>query len=216
MTCALSAPESGASARRSTCSHAGRFSSTSGRATQRRSAGASSAVVDDVVDQVEQRRLGPVQILEDEHERPAARQRLDELARCPEHLGKRVLLLREADGGSEPLEHLLVALAQEPRELGARGREIVGVLDSRRFPERLDERPERDPVAVGEASAADDERALRGRFANVLDEPGLADAGVARDEHARAGARLDRAVERSRDLLRLASRGRRAATARPR
>ena len=46
----------------------------------------------DVVDEVQQRGFGPVQVLEDEYEWAATGERLDELARGPEHLGERVLL----------------------------------------------------------------------------------------------------------------------------
>ena len=89
-------------------------------------------------------------------------------------------------------------------------------LDSRRLPQGLDERPERDPVAVRQAAAPDDERVLGGGFADVVDEPRLADAGVACDEHARAGARLDHAPERCRRPAPSRARARRAVAARPR
>jgi hypothetical protein len=39
-----------------------------------------------VLDQVQERRLGPVEILEDDDERPPARKLLEELAHAPEEL----------------------------------------------------------------------------------------------------------------------------------
>ena len=207
MTCALASAESGASARRSSCSHSGRFSSTSGRATQRRSAGASSAV--DATWSTRSSSAGSAQWTSSKTSTSGRRrdERLDELARRPEHLGKRVLPLREADGRGEPLEDVLVPLAEERGELRARGREVVAVLDARRLPQRLDERPEGDPVAVGKAPPADDERSLGGGRADVLDETRLADARIAGDQHdARRRGRRSRGRALPRSALSRASR----------
>ena len=45
-----------------------------------------AAPADEVLDEVEQRRLGPVQVLEDEHEGTRPRDRLEELSHGPEDL----------------------------------------------------------------------------------------------------------------------------------
>ena len=61
----------------------GRRSSSSSRARQRISSGASRALQAEVLDQVEQRRLGPVDVLEDQDQRLAMRERLDPGAHRP-------------------------------------------------------------------------------------------------------------------------------------
>ena len=58
----------------------GRRSSSSGRAVPMTRSGESAHPVDQVVDEVEQVVVGPVQILEDEHQRPTLGERLEEAA----------------------------------------------------------------------------------------------------------------------------------------
>ena len=71
----------------------------------------------EVVDELEQRLLGPVQVVEHDDQRPAARERLEQLADRPERLlapGRRA---REAERAGEPR---LDVAPRRPRRRGAR------------------------------------------------------------------------------------------------
>ena len=169
------------------------FSSTSGRATQRRSAGA-RLPSRHVVDEIEQRRLGPVKILEHEHERPAARRASRRACRAAQNIsGSGYCRVRGRSPRRAARTTPSLPSPRARRASPARRREVVAVLDARRLPQRLDERPEGDPIAVGKAPPADDERVLGGGRADVLDETGLAHARIAGDQHARRRGRRPRA-----------------------
>ena len=73
---------------RSACRRAqpARRSSSSGRAMQSSRIGAPAAPVGDVLDEVEERRLGPVQVVPDDDERPLVRGLLERLAHRPRDL----------------------------------------------------------------------------------------------------------------------------------
>ena len=101
-------------------------SRSSVRATQRRRIGASRDEVGDVLDEVEERRLGPLQVVEDDDQRPLRRARLEQPA-------ERELRLRAATSPSDAIS----------------GSAPIASSD-------LDERPVRDALAVGEAAAAED------------------------------------------------------------
>ena len=84
-------PASGPSARRTLPSrspHSARFSSSDEARRRddqdRRLAGGH---VEEVLEQVEERRLGVVDVVDDDDDRPVRRERLEELAHAPEHLG---------------------------------------------------------------------------------------------------------------------------------
>ena len=96
------------------------------------------ALVREVLDELEERRLGPVDVVEDEDERPLARTRLAEPAEEPGELGR------------------------GRRRLGVERREdrvaLVALVASR---ERLAQRPVRDALPVGEAATPERRDALR-------------------------------------------------------
>ena len=124
--------------------HPGRRSSSSGRAVPMTRSGASAHPVDEVVDEVEQVVVGPVQVLEDEHERPTFGQGLEEPSPggegFVETLGARIGFPREADQrphvafdpasalgiGDEVREHLT--------QLRLRGLCRIGLEDARPAP----------------------------------------------------------------------------------
>ena len=97
----------------------------------------------DVLDEVEERLLAPLDVVEDDHER--RRLLLEQLAERPGDLlgGRRLLALAEQRA--------------DRRRGGPVGRQRVELL------EHLDHRPVGDPLAVGEAAAADDPSVDRGR-----------------------------------------------------
>src|SRR6185437_15101192 len=80
-------------------------------------------------------------------------------------------------------------------ELRKRRHRLVAVLDARRRPDGLDERPERDAVAVGQATAAEHERGRTGGDRELVDQPGLPDTGLAEYEQAARPAGGDDLLE---------------------
>ena len=115
----------------------------------------------DVLDQVEERLLAPLDVVEDDHERPLRRSLLQRLAEGPGDLLRRCRRLRLAEQRADR------------RRGGLVRRQHVELL------QHLDDRPVGDPLAVGQAAAADDRRLDRRQ--SLRDEPGLADAGIADD-----------------------------------
>ena len=115
----------------------------------------------DVLDQVEERLLAPLDVVEDDHERPLRRGLLQRLAERPGDLLRRRRRLRLAEQRADRRRGGLV-----------RGQHVELL-------QHLDDRPVGDPLAVGEAAAADDRRVDRSQ--SLRGEPGLADAGIADD-----------------------------------
>ena len=115
----------------------------------------------DVLDQLEQRLLGPVDVLEDEHERLRVGQLSRPLAGGPGDLLLAALALdglEHAGGEAEQVGDRLVRAALA--ELLDRDLERVVVGDARRVLDHLGERPVRDALAVGQRAPGEDRRAL--------------------------------------------------------
>ena len=149
-----------------------------------------------VLDEVEEGRLGPVHVVEDGDERPLARERGDELPRAPEELLDRKLRAGEADGRRDALDHgVTFILRDEGAEFAARRVRRVVLVDPGCVAHELDERPERDPLPVGEAASAADAGLAGERGRERLDEARLADARVRKWAHEPALAERDRLVE---------------------
>jgi hypothetical protein len=130
---------------------------------------------DDVVDEVEQRRLGPVDVLEHRDERAPSRQRLEQSPERPRGL------VRPARGAEDQARGLLVdEVAQLPAVAPA---------------EHLRERPVRDPLSVRRAAADEHGRPLLQPGAELADEPRLSDARRAEHSHQPAGGRVRRVGE---------------------
>ena len=134
-------------------------------------------------DQVERRAVGPLHVLEDEHQRPLGGQARDEPENKLRNSGCTVV------GGA----HLLAGLelGEQPGDLApCRAQALAELVDSELGGERaqhLDERSERDPL-TSELDAAADEHAragLVGPPAELVDQPRLADAGLATYEDRR-------------------------------
>ena len=127
-----------------------------------------AAEVGDVLDQVQEGRLAPMHVLEDDDDRPLSRARLQQLAEGPGDL------LGRAGRG----------LVAENR--GERGRRAVLGLGQQLLHD-LGYGPVADPLAIGEAAAASHGRALQ-RAEKLLDQARLADARRAQDREQVAGA----------------------------
>ena len=130
------------------------------------------ALVREVLDELEERRLRPVDVVEDEDERCLARPCLAELAEEPRDLG----------GGR--------------RRLGIeRGEHGVALLALGRLGEDLAQRPVRDALAVGETAAPERCHALR-PSRELGSEPRLPHSRRRDDERDPSRAAVDRALER--------------------
>ena len=137
-----------------------------------------------VLDQVEQRRVGPVEVVDDEHERPRRGERLEEPPERPGGLVGRAAAVALADrAGDEPGREVAVPVVRE---------ELVEVAD---VAHDVCERQVGDAFAVRGAAADDDPRLVGERVEQLPREPRLADPGRADDRGERGGAARDRVVE---------------------
>ena len=130
--------------------------------------------------QVEQRGLGPVGIVDDQHERPPAGQRAEEDEKRPVGVLAGLALLDPDRGGDAPDGH------RGDRQLGG---ELVGRAAAPDLEHRLAQGPERDALAVGGAAAGEDGGALAGDRVQLGDEARLSDPRLAED-----GQQLGRAL----------------------
>jgi hypothetical protein len=139
----------------------------------------------DVLEQVEERRRGPVHVFEPDEQRPLARKRLEQAPNCPHRL------LRGRARVLEPVrDEIPVGLARNARP--------DGIATAGRAHE-VAERQERDAVAVGDAPGGEHAHALAGLRSELGGEARLADAGVAVDRDDAAGAFAHRGVELGRE-----------------
>jgi hypothetical protein len=121
----------------------------------------------DELEQVEERRLGPVQILEDEHERATLGQELEQAADAPVELGLsdlgRGVRSGRSRGDADDVRHggrdrpqlvevVTVQRLDQRAELRRGGSCVVVMPNSRRVFDDLGHGPVRDSLAVGEAS----------------------------------------------------------------
>ena len=132
--------------------------------------------------EVDERRLGPLEVVDDEHERPR-RASVSSTLRTAQHASS------GATGSPAGFEQL----ARDARSPAPRRRPPASSRPGRA--ERLDERPPGQPVAVGQASPGGDRRALAERLGHLGDEARLAHARRAQDGEQLAGAVRDGLVE---------------------
>ena len=149
----------------------------------------------DVLEEVEQRRLRPVGVLDDQDVRPRLGQRLEQPAKRPHGLFSRPVLAREAERSRDRVgDDGAVALSvQEPGQ-------SFTCLAAGRLADHLAERPERDPLTIGE-TAPDQSGPAVGHFLQQLaGEPRLPDP---RRSHYGQECRLtlhERVLERLQEL----------------
>ena len=126
-----------------------------------------------MLDEVEQHRLGPVDVLQDDEERTRTGERLEQAPHRPEEF------LRPC--GAATAEHAEALDDEGGVGLGSHrvrhGRLAAEIADE------LRQRPERDPVSVGEAAAGHDRRVCTDLGDQLGHEPRLADAGRADHRH---------------------------------
>ena len=169
------------------------------------------------VEQLERGRIDPMRVLEHHQHRASRRQPLELGEERPEGAG--LLLLRRQgrqreaalgrqreelgeEGGD--LGHVGDRAGEQRLELGELGRVVVGAGEARRPRELLDDRVERAVRVVRGAMVAEADPVLGAQpLAQGEDDPRLADAGLAREQHdlALAGPGEPPAVEEQRQLL---------------
>ncbi len=142
-----------------------------------------------MVDELQERRLGPVQIVEDGDDRLLPREALEELASGPEDLLDRELLKRVPHRRRDAVTHL--DIVDECRQPGPGDIGGIPLLDRGRLADGLGQRPERDSLSVRETAPADDRRPPFEASDELAGEAGFPDARLAenRDEPARLGSR---------------------------
>ncbi len=128
-----------------------------------------AAPAGEVLDEVEEGRLRPLDVVQDEHDGPVPGEGLEEPPHGPVELVAPRAGLGAADGFDDaPADGVRVRLGAE------RLVEVDAAHD-------LDERPVRDPAAVREAGALEHERLVTERAHELGREPRLADARLADD-----------------------------------
>ncbi len=148
----------------------------------------------EILDEIEQHRLGEVEVVDAEHERPLARERFDGAANGPEDLVARNGCRGVPDRDLEPLAHGRRVRAGEWQRLDPTG----GADD-------LAEGPEGDPAAVRDAAAPEHGAAAADAREELAREPGLADPGWSEHEDGDAAAPLLRPAEGGLKALQLAA-----------
>ncbi len=164
----------------------GRCSSRSGRAIAGQEDRRIGREPEHVLDQVEEGRLGPFEVIEPNDQGALVRERLEQFPDRPEGLLGRRCGFTLADGGGNAFGHKFALLVEERRN-GA------GVLACDLFHD-LDERPVRDALAVGQATAQD-EPCIVFRRDEFPHEPRLADARWPKNRYEPAGALSDAALK---------------------
>ena len=145
----------------------------------------------EVFDEAEERRLRPLQIVEDDHERAAPCQRLEELANGPR---RRFARTGAGAAETERLEdqlgdqaRLLLAV-EELCDRGARRLRAGGSLAAQDLPHDLGQRPVRDALPVRQAVPVQDGRLCAELAGELLHEARLADPGRPQQRQEMAGA----------------------------
>ena len=141
----------------------------------------------DVGEEVHERLLRPLQVVDHQNVRPSAGVDLEQAPRCPGDLVRRRRALGEAD---HLREHGARATSVAPPREDCvdpleRVEGLVPFVDSRDLPDELAEGEVRDVFAVRETANRKDLHRSAGTIERCLDEPRLADAGVAEHEQAR-------------------------------
>ena len=153
--------------------------------------------VGDVLDELEELRLGPLQIVDREDDRPIGREVLQERSDRPERLLGRAPASRDADRLSHQLRDPArdVTPPRERLELGAGHLGRVGLVQTRDLDERLGQGVEGDALAVGEAAATEDGRPIAHLVEEGRHQPRLADAPDAEDGEQLTGVVAHRPLE---------------------
>jgi len=139
--------------------------------------------VDEVLDRIEQDRVGPLEVVDDDDQRSAARTGLQQALNRPERVLRALGLGDDAEHLRHPLGHQLASLLAVDQLGDTRERELrrVGRGDVRRLPDDLDQRPHGDAASELQAVCAQDGGARAQPAHELVHQPRLADATRAED-----------------------------------
>ena len=144
----------------------------------------------DVRHELKEARRRPVEIVEHHDDRALPAERRQQRTERPEDLVLRSPVVRQPDRAGQRIRDGPGpgVVAEQARDLRARGGGRVLLGDTGRRPHHLAHRPVGDGVAVGRTAAAQDPRAIGQPQQELLDEPRLPHAGFSqhRDDVARA------------------------------
>ena len=154
--------------------------------------------LDEMLDQREQRRLGPVDVLHDEDDLPVGGEVREEAPHRPEQLLDGERLDGQPERRRESRRDAVARRVGERGKLRCRLRCVVVVDDPGLCLHRLGDRPERDAVAVRQAAPAEREGTTRCGLEELRREPRLADPGIAGQRDESAASRRGRLVQRAR------------------
>src|SRR5919106_2090073 len=159
--------------------------------------------VGEVLDEIEQRFLGPVDVLEEEDERLHVAERLHDLPRRPRDLLGASLALERLEHPRREPEHVCdrLLLAARPQLLERLLQRVV-VGDPGGGLDHLRQRPVGDSLAVRQAASRQDARALE-PVDELPREAALADSRLAEDREQMCAAVADGARERVLEKLEL-------------
>ena len=151
--------------------------------------------VRDVLDELQELRLGPLEVIDREDHGPVGRESLQEHADRPERLLRRGSAAGDADRLPDTIRDAISVLrgTNQCRELGPSCLRAICFVEVRDVDQRFGQRPERDALSVRQAASAEDGRAITEFLDEGRQEPRLAYAGDAEDRE-----ELTRLVRRSR------------------
>ncbi len=157
--------------------------------------------VGDMLDQVQQGRLGPVHVIEPDDQRTLLGERGQKRADRPEALLRTDLGSAQADQRRQPVHHgggvaddVVDPVQQLAQAAPALGRALVRG-HAGRLADHLHQRPVGDALAVGQAASGEHRRPRRHRLTELPDHPGFSDAGGTEQGEQVAGAFLDHLFE---------------------
>src|SRR5207248_1818451 len=145
--------------------------------------------ITEMFDEIEKRRLSPVEIVDNDDDGTLARKRLEQSTRGPERLFRRKRSVLEPHRSGKPLDDAFrfgISLEQlrNPRASHLRRR---GAVDGGRSPHDPAQGPKRDSVPVGEALASQDGRFVADLCDQLVEKTRLADSGYPEDREEMTG-----------------------------
>ena len=145
-----------------------------------------------MIDEIEECRLTPVDVVEDEYEWTTSSERLDERANRSERLLGAARMLHKTQDFTEPTrrDRSVLLAVEQCGELPQVVLTRCCVVETRRIPDGFEHRPVRDAFTVGKATSPGDECVGGDARHELLDEAGLPHAGCAEDRE-----KLARAVD---------------------
>ena len=169
------------------------------RAARRRAAGSRlPRHLRQLLDEIEERRLAPVHVVEDDDERSSRGQRFEEPAQSRETLvapGNRLCQADCVDHGLRDEIRVFLG-AEQLHQAGSHSVRWLAVTELGDVLDRFDDRPERDALAIRKAPALRDGRPTPDVLEELVDETRLADTGGAQNREQLARTVINGELER--------------------